>query len=68
VTQLNGTWDTNGMGRGTGKWEGEAPAEPKTAANSEWRIVGVAISHDGGERRCWVGSKTVGGKGRLSVW
>jgi hypothetical protein len=21
------------------KWEGEAPAEPKTAANSDWRIA-----------------------------
>ncbi|MCS3918584.1 hypothetical protein M2350_000984 [Candidatus Fervidibacter sacchari] len=25
--------------RDTGKWEGKAPAEPKTAANSEWRVA-----------------------------
>jgi hypothetical protein len=44
-----GAWDAgrkqNGarvVGRGTRdemKWEGEASAEPKTAANSDWRIA-----------------------------
>jgi hypothetical protein len=45
---LNGTGDKGhrtgterGVGRGTGdevKWEGGATAEPKTAANGEWRM------------------------------
>jgi hypothetical protein len=29
-----GSWD-----EGREKWEGEAPAEPKTAAIDEWRLV-----------------------------
>jgi hypothetical protein len=38
----HGTETEGGVGRGTGdgtKWEGEAPAEPKTAANGEWRMA-----------------------------
>jgi hypothetical protein len=38
----HGTETEGSVGRGTGdgtKWEGEAPAEPKTAASSEWRVA-----------------------------
>jgi hypothetical protein len=38
----HGTETEGGVGRGTGdgtKWEGEAPAEPKTAANERIAMV-----------------------------
>jgi hypothetical protein len=53
VTQLNGTWD-KGHGTREGlsyrqivRWANRQVGRRQRMASSEWRIVGVAISHDG---------------------